>query len=63
MVDKVKFMNLYNRCFDEHGNVKACGRQACMDLLQALDSPKYGNIATGRLKVEAVNDLYRKMKI
>ena len=48
----------YNTVFDNEGNIRLCGREACKDLIIEL-SKKYpgvyfGNISTGMLNVEEV---------
>lgn len=63
IVDDARFLELYDRCIDENGNVKACGRDACKDLLGYFsrfeDVEKYGNIKTGMLNTEEIVS-YRK---
>lgn len=58
-----RFFELYDRCIDENGHVKACGRDACKDLLRYFSDfeypEKYGNIQTGMLNTEEIVK-YRK---
>lgn len=62
-MDKDKFISLYKICFDDNGNIKACGRQACKNLLEFLNDDKYGDIKTYRLNIEEVNKLYREINV
>lgn len=56
-----KLTELYNKVFDEGGNVRLCGRQACIDLMAELskytDAP-LGNMTTGTMDVVAVKKAY-----
>ncbi len=57
-----KFRELYEAVFGENGQIKACGRDACKDLINAcseLDSlTYYGNPETGIMNL----DSFQKMK-
>lgn len=52
----------YERVFDENGNVKACGREACKDLISACEQLKpdvdFGNKDTGVMNVENIKKLF-----
>lgn len=60
-MNKEKFNSLYQNCFDENHQIKACGRDACQKLLSFLKDPKYGNIDSGRLNIEEINKLYQEI--
>lgn len=51
----------YNKVFDAQGNVRACGREACIALIeecQKIESYIYfGDVKTGRMQVEAIKQL------
>ena len=53
----------YDKCFDQAGNMKACGRDACISLLCCLNRVKphvsFGNIHTGFLNVDAINEFFK----
>lgn len=58
------FKNKYNEVFDSAGNVKACGRQNCIDLMNLAKSIKngyYGDDLTGRLNILEVKRLYNSI--
>lgn len=63
---KNDFMTLYKQVFDADGNITACGRNKCIELMTAANKIKtgnYGNTNTGRLNIETVKDLYRTLSI
>lgn len=48
---------LYNRVFDENGNVRLCGREACEELIYALEEQtgiECGNEDTGMMDTEQI---------
>lgn len=53
-------MDLYNNVFDEAGKVKACGRTACSELINACssldNSIDFGNSETGIMNVDNIKD-------
>lgn len=61
-----KLIEAYNKVFDAQGNVRACGRQACIDLIKACDEDEpdiyFGNKETGKMAVEVIQNyvLYGK---
>lgn len=61
-----KLIKAYNKVFDAQGNVSACGRQACIDLIKACEQEKdniyFGNSETGQMEVEVIQNyvLYGK---
>lgn len=60
------FITLYKQVFDTEGNIKACGRDKCIELMVAADKIKqgdYGNTNTGRLNIENIQDLYRTISV
>lgn len=61
MGDMRTFLEDYDRVFDEEGNVKNCGRGACIDLILSafiLDpSQSYGDSSTGYMNVENIKNL------
>ena len=49
----------YNIVFDENGNVKACGRKACSNLIELCEMATngqmdFGNKETGMMNVELI---------
>lgn len=59
------FLVLYNKVFDDKGEVKLCGRLACINLILCADEiePKvyHGNISTGFMNVEAIKKLKKSI--
>lgn len=66
MLDKKKFLDLYNDVFDEDGKIKAVGREHTKALIEFCKSysPNYdfGNLATGFMNVENIHKLYEKVQ-
>lgn len=44
-----KFEELYNAVFDENGNRRVCGREACTELIDYVDKTFKVNIGNSRL--------------
>lgn len=61
-----KFFELYHMVFDKSGSVRNCGRNTCKNLIIAanrIDSSVYfGNVNTGVMDVEAIQELYSKLQ-
>ena len=57
--------NAYETVFDSEGNVKACGRQACINLMRIIQCKTggmvLGDMNTGIMDVEAVKDAYANL--
>jgi hypothetical protein len=58
---------LYERVFDNEGNIKACGREACKELILACEAKtgevgKYGDSETGWMNPDAIKALYSTIK-
>ena len=52
---------LYNKVFDEEGNMRVCGRNCCKNLISALNSLsgiEVGNLDTGFMCVIKVRSVY-----
>lgn len=54
---------LYNRVFDENGEIKLCGREACKELIRACEEMtgevgKFGSTETGFMEPEAIKALF-----
>ena len=65
-MDKIQaFINQYHKVFDENGNVKACGREACIDLINMckVEEPltDFGNPMTGMMNVENIQKFGKKV--
>lgn len=60
-----RFNLLYNKAFDENGNIKACGREVCQELIlicnQIEKNVSHGNAETGMMEVEAIKKLKEKL--
>ena len=65
-MDKNKeLINVYNEVFDSDGNVMACGRKKCMELIricQTIDNTMdYGDENTGFINIENIKNLHASM--
>ena len=62
----VSFEIEYNRVFDENGDVRLCGRDACRALMLKMEEcfpdEKFGNVDTGFIDILKVRRFYRAMK-
>lgn len=60
-----EFKEKYLDVFDKNGNVKPCGRKACVDLMELANQIRnddYGNIKTGFLNIENIKKVYSEVK-
>jgi len=63
------FESRYNTVFDSDGNIKACGRKACIALMEACHeltgrpTTDFGNpdYFDGRMNVEAIKAVYQEI--
>lgn len=57
-----KFIELYNEVFDESNNIRACGRNKCIKLIEcaeAIDSNKnFGSVESGMMNISNIIELY-----
>ena len=57
-----RFKMLYNQAFDENGNVKACGREVCRELIllanQIEKNVKHGDEHTCMMDIDSIKKLY-----
>lgn len=60
-IDKDKFEELYRVCFDENDNIRACGRNACRELIRFLGSREYGSFDTGVMNAPAIVALHNEV--
>lgn len=62
---KERFLSVYDVVFDKQGYVKACGRHACIELINLANqlSPhiNHGNPETGMMNPQAIRDLHTKL--
>lgn len=63
-----EFVKLYDKVFDEQGNVRTCGREACKDLIRFCQSYAdgssnicFGNEKTGFMKVQEIKHLKEQL--
>ena len=58
---KQRFLGLYDLAFDENGNIKACGREVCKELIvlanQIEKNVKHGDETTGMMEVDTIKSL------
>lgn len=58
---KQRFLGLYDLAFDENGNIKACGREVCKELIilanQIEKNIKHGDETTGMMEVDTIKSL------
>ena len=59
---KQLFIEIYQKVFDETGNIRACGRTICKQLIQLaqqLDpNTNYGDLDTGFIEIQNMHSLY-----
>lgn len=65
-MDKIQaFVKQYNKVFDSEGNVRACGREACIDLINMckVEDPltDYGNPISGMMNIENIQKFGKKV--
>ena len=63
-MNQVELKQLYAEVFDTNGNVKVCGRQSCIDLIDALEyvtgtRDVWGNIQTGAMNIDKINSYFK----
>ena len=54
---------LYDRVFDEEGNVKPCGRSKCIALIRACNNEyggSFGDVNTGMMDIRAIKEVVRR---
>lgn len=54
----------YNKVFDENGNIKACGRENCKDLIKAIHAVSdkiVGDEEMGIMRVDILKKEYKKL--
>ncbi|MCI8353236.1 MAG: hypothetical protein HFJ58_06670 [Clostridia bacterium] len=53
-----KLMDAYEKVFDAQGEIKPCGRGACISLIEECEKVKhqvyFGDSHTGRMDIEAI---------
>ncbi len=51
----------YNEVFDAQGNIRACGREACIALIEECKKVEsyiyFGDVKTGHMQIEAIKQL------
>lgn len=61
-----EFEKTYNQVFDEHGNVKSCGREVTRKLIslcQLVDTnTDFGNRETGFMNTENIKRLHKNLE-
>ena len=65
-MDKIKkFKALFSEVFDTNGDVTACGRVKCIEIIKlcsSIDNSKsYGDMDTGFMNIENIKSLYSKL--
>ncbi len=59
-----KFFSCYDEVFDEYGNIKSCGRENCIRLIEAAESlpgtrsGQFGSNQTGFMDKQEIFKLY-----
>lgn len=60
-----QLLKTYNQVFDVNGNVVACGREKCKELIKLCNENEehtdFGDINTGFMNVENIKTLYEKV--
>ena len=68
MIDAIgNFLNLYLIVFDENGNVRPCGRDACIELIRTasciVPDKDFGDVSSGFMNVDRMHKLYQYCKL
>lgn len=64
MICKCELRNMYNRVFNENGEIKTCGREVCKTLINAINqetSVYVGNPETGMMNIDNIKAEYKKI--
>ncbi len=65
--DQEKLKSAFNAVFGEKGEIKACGRDACIKLISLMKkhtSKNIGDIKTGKLEIDTIKlEYYRVIAI
>lgn len=61
------FKELYHEVIDENNNIKACGREKCLELIRLAHLitgglNTYGDSNTGRINLDKMIELYNILK-
>ena len=60
-----RFYKLYGECFDDHNNVKNCGRNKCIELITLANeiepNVKHGDDKNGFMEIKSIITLYDKL--
>lgn len=63
MINMSDIKELYSAVFDEHGEIKLCGREACKRLISAClernPNGDFGDINTGMMNVANIKEFYQ----
>ncbi|MBQ8218386.1 MAG: hypothetical protein IJZ79_03680 [Bacilli bacterium] len=66
MSTMAEFRKKYREVFDDTGNIKACGRKKCIELIELakkVQPGNYGDVKTGFINIDNINDLYNRSTI
>lgn len=64
MICRCEIEYIYNRVFDENGEIKACGREVCKTLINVINqetSVYVGNPETGMMDIDNIKAEYKKI--
>lgn len=65
-MDKEEFFEAYEAVFDENGDVRKCGRDACIKLIELCEQKNhmlyFGDLETGFMEKENIKTLYMMEK-
>ncbi len=62
--DQEKLKSAFNAVFGEKGEIKSCGRDACIKLISLMKkytSKNIGDIKTGKLEIDVIKKEYYKV--
>lgn len=63
-MNKAVIKKLYDDVFDSEGNIRACGRDACKCLIEAISSESslnVGNADTGMMNIDVLKSEYDRI--
>lgn len=60
------FLDNYKNVFDSQGNIKACGRDKCKELIKLANNIEpevfHGDLKTGYMNIASMKALYNKLQ-
>lgn len=62
-----EFKSVYDKVFDQDGNIKSCGRETTIQLIsicnQIDSNMDFGDLETGFMETENIQSLYKRLEV